>query len=208
MLTKKQLALFAVFLKQPFKERTFREIKAQEKSNAFTQQALKKFQAEELITKRKIGNMFLYAPNMNNSTTISYCEILAKEKLSRAAKQSLACVKAATTKFSSIILFGSYAEGTHTPTSDLDLAVIVASEQEKKSCESKLTAAELKSILTIDAHVFTEQEFKEMLADQRENLGKQVAAKHLPVFNATIFYAILQESIDHGLKIVYAESGE
>lgn len=199
------MEIFAVFLSKPFKEITYREIKAQEKSNALIQKALTRFQEEELITRRKIGNMFLYAPNMNNSTTISYFEILVKERLSIPVKQSLACIK---TEFAAIIIFGSYADSTQTAGSDLDVAVIVQTDKEKLDCERSIKAAELKTILTLDAHVFTKQELLEMLADRRENLGKQMVAKHLPVFNATIFYAILREGIRNGFKIIYAESGE
>jgi hypothetical protein len=42
-----------------------------------------------------------------------------------------------------------------------------------------------------------------MLKDKRENLGKQIAAKHIAVQNSAIFYSIVQEGVNNGFKFVY-----
>jgi len=42
-----------------------------------------------------------------------------------------------------------------------------------------------------------------MLKDKHENLGKQIAYKHLAIHNPTIFYSIIQEGIDNGFKIIH-----
>ena len=66
-----------------------------------------------------------------------------------------------------------------------------------------MKSAELKSILPLDAHVITKDEMLQMLKDKHENLGKQIAYKHLAIQNPMIFYSILTEEMNNGFKIVY-----
>ena len=88
--------------------------------------------------------------------------------------------------------------------SDLDIAIFVNSIGDKKNCELSMKSAELKSILKIDVQVITKVEMLQMLKDKHENLGKQIAYKHLAIQNPIIFYSILQEGINNGFKIVYS----
>jgi hypothetical protein len=55
----------------------------------------------------------------------------------------------------------------------------------------------------MDYHIFTKDEMLKMLKDKYENLGKQIARKHLAIHNPAIFYSIVQEGIDSGFKLVY-----
>jgi len=102
--------------------------------------------------------------------------------------------------FVSIVLFGSSAKGTRTNTSDLDLAFFVPSAQEKRACELTLKTVELEALLPIDAHVFTKDEMLAMLADERENLGKEIARNNVAVHNPRIFDAILREGVKRGFN--------
>ena len=142
---------------------------------------------------------------MENNLVFSYFDILIKESLSKPVKDTLRRVKEelADTEFISIVIFGSYAEGKQTEKSDLDIAVFAASEEDKRKCELSLKSAKLKTLLNIDYHVFTKSEMLQMLKDKHENLGKQIAYKHLAVHNPAIFYSIIQKGIDNGFKIVY-----
>ena len=60
---------------------------------------------------------------------------------------------------------------------------------------------ETKSLLKIDGHVITKDEFLEMLNVDYENLGKEIARKHLIVHNPAIFYSMLNDGIKHGFKL-------
>lgn len=208
MLTPKQIRIFEAFLRMPFKEWTYKEIKeySKEKSNSIIQKAIVKFLDEKLIIKREVGNVFLYSVNLENSNVFAYFDILIKEKLSQIVQKSLDVVREELSgiEFLSIVVFGSYAEGKQKEKSDLDIAIFVNSAEDKKSCELAMKSAELKSVLQIDAHVITKDEMLQMLKDKHENLGKQIARKHLAVHNATIFYSIILEGINNGFKIVYS----
>ncbi len=208
MLTPKQIKIFEAFLRKPYQELTYKGIKdySKEKSNSIIQKALVKFLAEELVNKREVGNIILYAVNLNNSIVFSYFDILIKEKVSNLVKSSLNIIREelSSIEFISIVIFGSYAEGKQKEKSDLDIAIFVNSLADKQDCELAMKSVELKSILQIDAHIITKDEMLQMLKDKHENLGKQIAYKHLAIQNPTIFYSILREGINNGFKIIYS----
>ena len=208
MLTPKQIKIFEAFLRKPYQELTYKEIKdySKEKSNSIIQKAVVKFLVENLIKKRAVGNILLYSLNLENSVVFAYFDILIKEKISNLVKSSLKIIREelSNTEFVSVVIFGSYAEGKQKEKSDLDIAILVNSAEDKRNCELSMKSAELKSILKIDAHIITKDEMLQMLKDKHENLGKQIAFKHLAVHNPMIFYSILQEGINNGFKIVYS----
>ena len=208
MLTPKQIKIIEAFLRKPYKELTYKEIKdySKEKSNSIIQKAIAKFLAEELVRKRELGNILLYSLNLENNTVFSYFDILIKEKVSSLVKSTLRIIREelSTLEFISIVIFGSYAEGKQKAISDLDIAIFVNSIEDKKSCELSMKSAELKSILQLDVHVISKEEMLQMLKDKHENLGKQIAYKHLAVHNPAIFYQLIQEGINNGFKIIYS----
>jgi predicted nucleotidyltransferase len=207
MLTPKQIKIFEAFLRKPYKELTYKEIKdySKEKSNSIIQKAAAKFLSENLVKKREIGNIFLYSANLDNNAVFAYFEVLIREKSSSLVRNSLKIIREEliNIEFVSIVIFGSYAEEKQKEKSDLDIAIFVNSAEDKKNCELAMKSAELKSILKLDIHVITKGEMLQMLKDKHENLGKQIAHKHLAVQNPIIFYSILQEGINNGFKIVY-----
>ena len=207
MLTPKQIKIFEAFLRKPYQELTYKQIKdyTKEKSNSIIQKAIIKFLTEELIKKRAVGNLILYTVNLNNTTVFAYFEILIKEKMPNLVKKSLNIIREelSNREFISIVIFGSYAQDKQKEKSDLDIAIFVNSIEDKKYGELAMKSAELKSILELDIHIITKDEMLQMLKDKHENLGKQIAYKHLAVHNPIIFYSIIQEGINNGFKIVY-----
>ncbi len=208
MLTPKLIKIFEAFLRRPYKELTYKEIKdySKENSNSIIQKAIIKFLNEDLVRKREVGNIILYTLNLENSTVFSYFDILIKEKISNLVKNSLKIIRGEifNIEFISVVIFGSYAEEKQKQKSDLDIAIFVNSVEDKKNCELSMKSAELKSILPLDVHVITKDEMLQMLKDKHENLGKQIAYKHLAIQNPMIFYSILAEGVNNGFKIVYS----
>ncbi|MBI5398640.1 nucleotidyltransferase domain-containing protein, partial [Candidatus Woesearchaeota archaeon] len=66
------------------------------------------------------------------------------------------------------------AKNKATEKSDLDLAVIVESGQNKKEIAPLLETVKRREIKPIDYHIFTISEFLEMLKADIENVGKQI----------------------------------
>jgi len=206
MLTKKQLKILNTFQKNKFKELTWKQVKelSKENSSSVIQDAIKAFLNEELITEEKIGTSKLYAVNHKNNKVYTYFETYNKENLPKQVLKSIKELEDSLdkhTSFYSIVIFGSFASGEQKKDSDLDIAVFIEQEDKRKIVEAVFKSMETKSLLKIDGQVITKDEFLEMLKVDYENLGKEIAKKHLIIHNPIIFYSLIKEGIKNGFKL-------
>ena len=206
MITEKQLNIFQVFAKKPFAEYTLKQIKelAKEKSNNALSIALKQFRKENLLNEQKVGKSCLYTLNLDNDSVYYYIALANHSRLNRLTQRTIKIIKKSVKKYTafySMVIFGSYATQEQKKESDLDIAIFIEIEELKKEIQRALDSAEQKAIMKIDSHVIAKNEFLEMLRIEEENLGKQIARKHLAVYNHQIFYAIMQEGIKNGFRI-------
>jgi len=205
MLTENQLKIFEPLTKNILKEYSIKEIKeiSGEKSNNAMALALKKFKEENLVIERRVGRSLLCTLNTDNDLVFYYLSILNTKKISKLVERAIKRIKEEIEKhtfFYSLVIFGSHAIGKQTKESDLDIAVFIEKESEKKIIESALKSSELKTPLEIHGHVISKNEFLEMLKVDYENLGKQIARKHLSIHNSHIFYSLLKEGIKDGFR--------
>ncbi len=201
MLTQIQLKLFEPLTRNLLKEYTIKEIKESsgEKSNNAIALALKKFKDENIVKERRIGRSLLYTLNTDNEVVFNYIQLINNYKLSKSVLRAIERIKEEVekhTSFFSIVIFGSYAIGKQTKDSDLDVAVFIEDEKKRKEIESAVKSSELKTPIEIDGHVISKDEFLEMLKIDEENLGKQIARKHLSIYNPHIFYSLLKRGRD------------
>jgi len=206
MITQKQLRIFQVFAKEPFATYTLKQIKeiAGEKSNNALSIAMKQFKQENLLKEQKVGKSSLYTLNLDNEVACFYLALANHSRLSALAHRAVHEIKTSIerhTKFYSIAVFGSYAMQKQKRGSDLDVAVFIEAEDLRKNISRALKDAALKSPLDIDCHVITKKEFLEMLGADADNLGKEIARKHIAVHNHQIFYALLQEGMKRGFNV-------
>ncbi len=90
-----------------------------------------------------------------------------------------------------LLLFGSYAKGKETEKSDIDLLII--NKDGKKSLSfSKYEILFKKKINPI---FITTTEFKKMLKDKDENLGKQALKNHIILNNPEWFWKLVLDGI-------------
>jgi len=193
MLTKQQLTIFGVFKRDLFASLTFKQIKEErkQKSNNIVQIALKEFKEQDLVKTEITGDVTTYSLNLNNNLTLSYLNLIndleilkrkfPKEILSEIQKRILK-----QTNFFILIIFGSYANNKATEKSDLDVAVIVESEQTKKEVTPLIETVKRREIKPIDYHLFTKDEFLKMLKVESENVGKQIYK------NSLIYYGFME----------------
>lgn len=205
MLTKKQSSIFRVFIKNIFRDYSYKELKklSNEKSNNAFQLAIKEFKKENLIRERKIGTSRLYTLNTENEFVYNYLSLTVQSELPKSIIEELELLKKELEKyilFYSLVIFGSYAAGEQKKNSDLDIAIIVQDKSKQKDIKIALNSIANKSLIKIDAHIITTEEFLEMLKTEYENLGKQIARKNLPVHNMNIFYKIIKKGVENGFK--------
>ena len=206
MITEKQMKMFQVFAKQPFQEFTRKQIKmlAKEKSNNALALFILKFKKEGIINEQKIGKSSLFSLNMDSDIIYPYIALANLQRIDNVAQRTLRIVTEEIEKqtpFYSLVIFGSHAFQEQKKGSDLDLAVFIETGEKKKSLQAALNSAAQKSLLPIDAHIITKTEFIEMLTNDEENLGKQIARKHLAVRNHQLFYGLLREGIKRGFAV-------
>ena len=206
MLTKKQLQILDVFQKNEFKELAWNKVKelTKETSSSIIQNAIKAFLHEKLITENRIGTSKLYKVNHKNNKIYNYFETYNKESLPEQVLKSIKELEESLdkhTSFYSIVIFGSYAHGKQKKDSDLDVAVFIEQEDKRKIVEAVFKSMEIKSLIKIHGHAITKDEFLEMLKVDYENLGKEIARKHLIIHNPAIFYSLIKEGEKHGFKL-------
>ncbi len=206
MLTGKQLKIFEVFAKKPFVEYSRKEIKkeSKEKSNNTLALVINLLKKEEVLIEQKVGKSGLLTLNLNNDLTFYYIALSNNKRINHLVKLALEKLKKEITEitpFYSIIIFGSYAIAEQKKNSDLDVAIFIENEEKRKQIEASINSAKLRSILEIDFHVIAKKEMLEMLENKEENLGKQIARKHLAIYNHRIFYEIIKEAMDHGFRV-------
>ena len=181
MLTKEQLNILSVFKKDIFASLTFKQIKqdSRQKSNNIVQIAIKEFQKQEIVKTKETGDVTTYSLNLNNNLAFSYLNLINESEISKSKvpKKTLEDIQNRIfkqTEFFILILFGSYAKNEATKKSDLDIALIVESEQTKKEITPFLETIKRREVIPIDYHIFTRNEFLEMLQADSENVGKQI----------------------------------
>ncbi len=181
MLTKEQMNILSVFKKSLFASLTFKQIKQQsgQKSNNIVQIALKEFLKQDIVKTEETGDVTAYSLNLTSNLTLAYINLLNESEIrkSRVPKSILEGIKNRIfkhTEFFILLVFGSHAKNKATGKSDLDIAVIVESEQTKKEIAPYLETIKRREVIPIDCHIFTRSEFLEMLKADFENLGKQI----------------------------------
>ncbi len=207
MLTSKQLQIFSVFIQNPFREYSFGEIKqySGEKSNSVTQNAIKRFLCEKLVTERKIGTSKLYTINHENEAVYHYFELVLQEKLPEPVKRSVLILKSEIEKYTifySIVVFGSYADNTSKRSSDLDIAIMIPDKTYERNMKIAVNSGSNKSPLQLDVQIITTDDFLEMLRVDYANVGKEIARKNLALHNSNIFYKIVRMGIGNGFRII------
>jgi predicted nucleotidyltransferase len=192
MLTKKQLQILKTFTKNIFLELTFKEIKigSKEKSNNLLQTALKEFLKQNIIITKKTGNVHTYKLNLKNNLTLAYLELLnhINKNLPVQIKNLLKEIQQTIlqeTTFFILLVFGSYAKGKQTIKSDLDIAIFIESENQRKKLTPLIETIKRREIIKIDYHLILISEYIEMLSEKYENLAKQIQKNNLIIYGYT-----------------------
>lgn len=141
---------------------------------------------KDLVKIQNIGKSKVVTLNKDNVSIKSYLTISSEEeKKEYLKKQSIInkIMSELDTK-DIVLLFGSYAKTSQKDTSDIDL-LIINSKGEKSISFLKYEILFKKKINPI---FVTKQEFKKMLHDIDENVGKQALKNHIILNNSEKFW--------------------
>lgn len=203
-LMKKEFLILAPFIKAPWKEFTLAEIKAiaKNKSHHYVFEALKNFACRGVITETRKGNTNLYTvnPEIPDVHYLIITEGLLQEERTDIPYKNIGRIASKIKNpFFTLVIGGSYADGTQEPASDLDIVFIIPDSENKKPYQVALREGEL-MVPEVHGYVFTRGEFYQMLANDEFNYGKELARKHIIYYGAEPYYRILFEAMKHGFK--------
>ena len=203
---KEQYIIDSAFIIEPWRKLTYSEIQkiTKKRSKGYIYNALKRLEGERIIVSEKIGKSIIYSLNLSSTSTQSYVGFL-NEYISWNQKhvplQIIENIRnKIPTNFFILMVTGSYAKKTQTKNSDLDLVIICDDAADPKNILAQISHESELSIPIAHPYVFTKKQFLDMLLDDEENYGKEVA-RHNFIFNGgSQYYSILNEAIKHGFR--------
>jgi predicted nucleotidyltransferase len=147
----------------------------------------------DILTINTIGKSKTLSLNFGNSIVKSHLTVASDEERKEFLKRQPVIRKIAgdlETK-DIVILFGSYAKGKQTERSDIDILVI--NNRGKRSLS--FSKYELLYRKKINPIFITKNEFKKMLKDTAENVGKQALKDHIIINNPEKFWECVLNGI-------------
>src|SRR3989339_454079 len=99
-----------------------------------------------------------------------------------------------------ILVTGSYANGTYTKKSDLDLVIVIPDKDDVVYIQKLVENITMLYTPSIHLYVFRKKDFVEMLKSKEQTYAKEIVHKKLIIKNARIFYEVLKEAIENGYK--------
>ena len=200
MLTKKQLGILKVFRENLLRRISFSDLKKElkEKSSSKLQRTILNFKEEDLIKIEKIGKTNLISLNYDNNKLFYYLSIFNLESNASMPFNILCKIQQEIlkeTEFFSLVVFGSYTKGESTKKSDLDVALIIESDEIKNRIIPRINSIKRRELQRIDMHIFTRKEFLEMLRDEKENLGKEIVRNNFIIYGLINFYKLILKEV-------------
>lgn len=202
---KKQYEIDKVFLVKPWNPLTYLEIQkiSKKRSKGYVYKELDRLKDDKMIIPERIGKRTLvYHIKLDTASAQQYWGFLSEYVAWTKDKFPLQIIENLRSKmptpFFSLIVTGSYAKGTYSKNSDID--VVIISDHESKSIYVELKYETETSIPKVHLYVFTRQEFLEMLSSKKENYGKEIVRNSLIFLGGAQYYSLLSEAIAHGFK--------
>jgi predicted nucleotidyltransferase len=203
MRTPTTLSLLAVWRKNPFQTLTLRDVMrlAGKKSKPWVFNALKELERQGYVAKTKVANANTYELKLDNPMLPLALQIVDARAMPWRHQPIINdIITSIPQKAYSLIVFGSHADGTAKPDSDVDLLVLVESEVTAKKMKPYVNDVALHSPVELDVHYVTFADFVAMLLRDDENLAKQVFRKHMIQFNPNIYFQLIKEAHKHGFR--------
>lgn len=196
------------FLQKPWKKLSYSEIRelSGKKSKSYIYRALNHLIHNDIVRTEQVGKSFLYSLNLNSVQTQAYLGLLSeylawqKPPVSYKKIETLTNKVMKVTSFFIFVVAGSYAKKTNTKKSDLDVAIICDDLIDPKAIEAEIDLESKISIPKAHYFVFKKKDFLEMLTNNEQNYGKEIARHNLVFFGGDIYFNILNEALQHGFR--------
>ena len=157
------------------------------------------------ITTKKVGSAKQCSLNLENAQSLHFLQeidLARKEELYK-CNQKLKSIlddimpkitNQITSLLHSIILFGSYAKGTATKSSDIDLLFIVSNIKDKSvrdSIERECASYQYSYNVKISPIITDTEEFRTMLKSREMNVGKEAKEYGIALYGSEQFWRLI-----------------
>ncbi len=191
-----QVEILKLLLSDPTKDYNIREIsKRIEVNYRLVYQAVGDLEKDGIASVRKIGQTKLCKINLSSNICLfSYIENLRKEdfgKKHKGIKLIETDLKKINYTYFTCIVFGSYAKGTETAKSDIDLFFIVPNQTNVEDFEKWVNSALGLLSYNFDINTATEESFFEMRSKSDLNVLNEAIKNHIILFGSEQYYRML-----------------
>jgi|SRR3989344_1224079 len=147
----------------------------------------------DLAEKDRKGNAILVELKIDNPIVSSYLAVSSEEEKKEYLEKNPIIKRIASELDTKdvVVLFGSYAKRKQTEKSDIDILII----NKKGNKTISFSKHELLYKKKINPIFITKMEFKEMLKDKEENLGKQALKDNIILNNPHEFWEVVLNGI-------------
>lgn len=171
--------------------KTIREIAHQIKADyKITYTAVQRLVEQKVLNVQTVGKSSLcsldekyYGVKIYEAEDQKREEILKNKNINQIYKEIMSKVN---TSFFVLILFGSYAKGKQTKSSDIDFLVI----SNEANCESKISDILSLIPLKVQALVFTEEEFMRMKDSKKMNVIREAMERKVILYGIETYYKL------------------
>jgi len=202
----KEAELLLTFAKEPWKKYGFSELKkvSKKKSNSYLQRVIERLVKEEIITLEKVEHLPIYSLNISSSKARAYAGFVLehygwnKKKIPHKDIQKL--INKIHYKDYVFLITGSYAKGTQTKHSDIDIVILIEDSLNPKEVYAELKLQAELNIPKIHLYVFKYSEFIQMLTNKQTNYGKEIVNNCIILTEGQVYLRIIKEAIENGFN--------
>jgi predicted nucleotidyltransferase len=166
------------------------------KTNRLTYSTVKKLEEEHMITIQKKANLRLCKLSLENPQMIALIESLRWLDFTRKRSDVGLLVTDIVSKselpYFTLVVFGSYAKGTMTKRSDLDMLFVIPDRKFEDTVETAIKSARALSNVPVHDVVVTYAEFASMLRETKINVAKEALEARYVGYGAEAFYTLLR----------------
>ena len=205
MLNKESDILY-LFAKDPWKQYTFSEIKnlTKKKSKSYIDRVVNKFVNKEILQQTTVGKLRVYSLNINSTKARNFAGFVLeyygwnKKHIPYMDLQKI--MRMIPYRGFVFVVTGSYAKGTQTEKSDIDVVILIEDSSKSRRVYAELSQYCELNIPPIHLYVFKYNEFIEMLCNKEANYGKEIAKNRLILTGGEIYIKLMEEAIENGFN--------
>lgn len=200
-LTVLEIRIIRFFIEHPKEQFGVRQLSRETKTDfKLTHGTIQKLAQKGIIIKKRQANLDLCSLNLQGElAAVFYVEALRTEEFFRKHPDVRVCLKNCIGKmkqiFGTLIVFGSFAQGKETKTSDIDILIITPTRSTGEEIERLLNSESVFLKHALHTIVVDEKEFIANLMNKEITVVGEAFKNHIILTGVESFYRGVQQTI-------------